>query len=169
MVTRPRFQKDFSNRTSSDRIKPPLGKNEVFVFGSNEAGRHEKGAAATARSDFGAIYGQSEGLQGNSYAIPTVNFYVNAALPIKKIKEYVDRFFIFAEKHPELTFLVTTVGTGLAGHPVRLMAPLFEKAADTINVYLPEVFWTELRRQEITHGIKIDEQEKDRSGKNKVM
>ena len=43
----------------------------IFVFGSNKAGRHGKGAAKYALENHGAIYGQGEGLQGNSYAIPT--------------------------------------------------------------------------------------------------
>lgn len=43
----------------------------IFVFGSNPEGRHGAGAAKTAVDSFGAIYGQGEGLQGNSYALPT--------------------------------------------------------------------------------------------------
>lgn len=43
----------------------------VFVFGSNLAGRHGKGAALRARRYRSAIYGGGIGSQGNSYAIPT--------------------------------------------------------------------------------------------------
>jgi hypothetical protein len=44
--------------------------DSVFVFGSNLAGRHGKGAALWARQHRGAIYGQGVGRQGNAYAIP---------------------------------------------------------------------------------------------------
>ena len=43
----------------------------IFVFGSNPEGRHGSGSAKVARLQFGAIYGQGEGLQGNAYALPT--------------------------------------------------------------------------------------------------
>ena len=63
-------------RGNNDRTTPHnrslLENNQIFVFGSNEHGRHGGGAAHTAVIKFGAIMGQGEGLQGQSYAIPTM-------------------------------------------------------------------------------------------------
>ena len=98
-------------RITSNYIKI-LGLKEIFVFGSNEAGRHGKGAAKTAIK-WGAIYGQGEGLQGRTYGIPTKNKDIKT-LPISDIKKYVDRFIQFAKDSPKNIFLVTEVGCGLA-------------------------------------------------------
>ena len=49
-----------------------LESNEIFVFGSNLAGMHGGGAARFAYKRFGAVWGQGVGLQGQSYAIPTI-------------------------------------------------------------------------------------------------
>ena len=54
-----------------------LQKDEVFVFGSNINGMHGGGAARVAMDKFGAIWGQGEGLQGQSYAIPTMEGLAN--------------------------------------------------------------------------------------------
>ena len=83
--------------------------NEVFVFGSNLAGSHGGGAARLAYNRFGAVWGKGVGLQGQSYAIPTMHGGVDA------IKPYVDEFISFAKLHPELIFLVTKIGCGIAG------------------------------------------------------
>ncbi len=131
-----------------NRITPTviteLEPNEIFVFGSNVKGRHGKGAAKTAMQ-WGAKYGQGEGLQGRTYGIPTIQApgYSNK-MPLTRIKPYVDRFIEFAKEHPEFIFLVTEVGCGLAYHPVKEMAPLFEKATDVQNIYLPRKFWHKL-------------------------
>lgn len=117
-----------------------LKENEVFVSGSNLSGRHEKGAAKTAMK-WGARYGQGEGLAGRAYAIPTVNASITGKLSIAKIASYVDTFIAFAEAHKELQFLVTAIGTGLAGWRTEDIAPLFRKARDLENVYLPKEFW----------------------------
>lgn len=111
-----------------------LEMNEVFVFGSNLAGKHGGGAAKTALDKFGAIWGHGVGLQGQSYAIPTMHG------GTAKIKPYVDDFIIFAQNHPELTFFVTPIGCGIAGFDPKEMAPLFEKATELENVYLPQSF-----------------------------
>ncbi len=58
-------------RISSHFIEE-LAPNEVFVFGSNLQGMHGGGAARKAYKDFGAIMGQGVGLQGQSYAIPSM-------------------------------------------------------------------------------------------------
>ena len=115
-----------------------LGENEIFVFGSNLSGHHGGGAARIARRNFGAIYGQGVGLQGNSYAIPTMQ------LGIDTIKSYVDVFIKFASEHHELKFYVTKIGCGIAGFHVSDIAPLFRECARQENVYLPIEFWQEL-------------------------
>lgn len=106
----------------------------IFVFGSNLAGRHGKGAALHAREHHGAIYGQGVGRQGNSYAIPT-KAHDMATLPISTIRYYVNQFLEYARDNPELEFRVTAIGTGLAGYRHDQIAPLFRKAPR--NCYLP--------------------------------
>ena len=116
-----------------------LQKNEVFVFGSNEAGIHGAGAARAAYDKFGAVLGQGYGFAGSSFAIPTNDKSIET-LPISKIKIYVDKFLIYAAEHAELDFLVTKIGTGLAGLSVEEIAPLFEDAIYINNIYLPREF-----------------------------
>ncbi len=115
----------------------------VFVFGSNLTGRHGKGAALHARQHHGAIYGRGVGLQGNSYAIPTKDEHVRA-LPLDRIKPYVDQFLAFAKDHPEMTFQVTAIGCGLAGYKPPQIAPMFHDAPP--NCILPPEFLHELGR-----------------------
>ena len=117
-----------------------LKENEIFVFGSNESGRHGKGAAKTALG-WGAKYGQARGIQGKTYGIPTKDHSVRITLPISKIQVYVDEFIEFAKERQDLTFLVTLVGCGLAGYKPKDIAPLFECAKDIENIHLPERFW----------------------------
>lgn len=109
-----------------------LGPNEIFVFGSNGQGAHMGGAAAMAVNKFGAVMGQAEGLQGQSYAIDTMD-------GIEVMKEQIERFLEFAAKRPELTFYVTEIGCGIAGYTPDQIAPFFEKA--TYNVILPDSFY----------------------------
>ncbi len=111
-----------------------LNRNEVFVFGSNLAGNHAGGAAQVARDKFGAVMGQGVGLQGQSYAIPTMQG------GIETIKPYIDEFISFATDHPELKFYVTRIGCGIAGFTDEQIAPLFDAAFDLPNVVLPESF-----------------------------
>lgn len=127
-------QKQSQVRVTPDRITA-LQEGQVFVFGSNEAGHHDGGAARLARERFGAVYGQGRGLQGQSYAIPTMN------LPLPEIGRYVEDFIRFADRHPELTFLVTRIGCGIAGYTDEQIAPLFAFASGLPNVYLPASFW----------------------------
>ncbi|MBE6339339.1 MAG: hypothetical protein E7069_01195 [Bacteroidales bacterium] len=108
-----------------------LQPNEIFVFGSNLEGMHGGGAARIACSKFGAIMGQGVGLQGQSYAIPTMQGGVETICP------YVDDFIAFAKQHPELTFLVTRIGCGIAGFRDEEIAPLFEQAHNIDNIVLP--------------------------------
>jgi hypothetical protein len=116
-----------------------LAANEVFVFGSNHAGRHGKGAAAQA-CKWGAKNGQGSGLMGRTYGIPTKGYDLSRALPIREIRSEVDVFIAFAAANPELTFLVTEVGCGLAGYDARDIAPLFRPCLKLSNVVLPEGF-----------------------------
>lgn len=99
----------------------------VFVFGSNLAGRHGMGAALTAVKRYGAKYGVGEGLQGNSYAIPTKDMNV-VTLPLEDIQAAVERFLFFACCNPNMTFNVTKIGCGLAGYSDQNIAPMFKDA-----------------------------------------
>ena len=116
-----------------------LKDNEIFVFGSNESGRHGKGAAKTAMK-WGAKYGVAEGLQGRTYAIPTVNASISNHLKIEKIKVYVDRFIKVVKERKDLHFLVTEIGCGLAGMNHKDIAPLFKEIINEENVSLPKKF-----------------------------
>ena len=128
---------EFSHRITPDNIRS-LGNNEIFVFGSNLAGMHAGGAARVAVEKFGAIMGQGVGLQGQSYAIPTMQGGPDTILP------YVEDFIRFADMHPELTFLVTSIGCGIAGFRPAEIAPLFAGAVNVPNIHLPQDFWAEL-------------------------
>lgn len=122
-------------RVSSDRIEK-LSENEIFVFGSNLAGKHIGGAARQAFQNFGAEWGVGNGPTGRSYAIPTM-FHGR----IDDIAPYIDEFIKYAKNHPEQKFLVTKIGCGVAGFKPSDIAPLFMPAAYLINVYLPAEFW----------------------------
>ncbi len=108
--------------------------NQVFVFGSNLMGHHGGGAARAALDKFGAVWGVGVGMQGQSYAIPTMQG------PVETIRPYVDQFIDFAKAHPEQHFLVTAIGCGIAGFRPEEIAPLFAKAIDMENVSLPKRF-----------------------------
>ena len=123
----------YGPRVSNDRIDR-LEENEIFVFGSNASGYHGGGAAAYAMRKFGAIWGQGEGLQGQSYAIPTME-------GIAETSEAIKRFTSFAAEHTELRFLVTRVGCGVAGYSASQIAPLFKECIPLENVALPSDFW----------------------------
>ena len=129
-----RYAKEYySPRVSPDRIDS-LGGNEIFVFGSNAGGFHAGGAAAYAMRRFGAVWGQGEGLQGQSYAIPTME-------GLAEMSEAIKRFTQFAAEHSNLRFLVTRIGCGIAGYSVNQVAPLFKECIPLENVALPSDFW----------------------------
>ena len=109
--------------------------NEIFVFGSNLAGMHGGGAARSALK-WGAIMGQGVGLQGRTYAVPTMFRNVD------EIQPYVTDFILFAENHPEYRFLVTKIGCGIAGFEVEEIAKLFQKVIHNKikNISLPKEF-----------------------------
>lgn len=131
------MQPDYSNRITPEYISE-LKPNEIFVFGSNLAGMHGGGAARTARLHFGAVMGNGDGPQGQSYAIPTMQGGVDT------IRPYVDKFISYAKAHPDETFLVTPIGCGIAGFFPADIAPLFRDAVDVKNIHLPKSFWKEL-------------------------
>ena len=111
-----------------------LRADEVFVFGSNLAGMHGGGAARAAFEKFGAVWGCGVGLQGQSYAIPTMQG------GVETIKPYVDEFIDFARSRPDLFFYVTRIGCGIAGFADAEIAPLFAAARAVPNICLPESF-----------------------------
>lgn len=125
---------DMYNKDYTPERITKLRPNEIFVFGSNLAGAHGGGAARLAYNRFGAIMGQGVGLQGQSYAIPTMQG------GVETIKPYVDEFIEFARQHPEYQFLVTQIGCGIAGFTPMEIAPLFEDALDVENIILPKAF-----------------------------
>ena len=130
------------NREYTPNRITALKPNEIFVFGSNLAGAHGGGAARLAYNSFGAVWGQGVGLQGQSYAIPTMQG------GVETIKPYVDKFIAFAQQHPELKFLVTRIGCGIAAFTSKDIAPLFQNAIDQENVILPKDFVEVLARSQ---------------------
>lgn len=132
----PNKESKIDNRITPEHITS-LGDNEIFVFGSNAQGMHGGGAAAAAMRQFGAVWGQGEGLQGQSYAIPTMG-------TLSETEAAVTRFVCFAQAHPELRFLVTRVGCGIAGYTPADIAPFFADAVKVENISLPKDFWAEI-------------------------
>lgn len=123
-------------------------KQTIFVFGSNLAGRHGKGAALTAYRQHGAVYGEGVGLYGNSYAIPTKDENL-VTLPLHKIKKYVDVFIRFAELNPDMKFEVTRIGCGFAGYEDSDIAPMFVNAPS--NCILPVGWRTYTYTKKVTY------------------
>ena len=121
-----------SQKRTTPEFITELQQGEIFVFGSNLSGMHGGGAALGAYRKFGAVWGQGVGLQGQSYGIPTMQG------GVETIRPYVDEFIQFAGEHPELTFLVTRIGCGIAGFTDDEISPLFEKAHSIENIVLPE-------------------------------
>ncbi len=118
-----------------------LERDDIFVFGSNLEGRHLGGAARVALDKFGARMGQGVGIQGQSYAIPTMQGGVDT------IRPYVDEFIDLAREWNQNTFYVTRIGCGIAGFTDEEIAPLFDEAYDLYNVRLPKSFADIIRRK----------------------
>lgn len=126
-------------RITNDNITK-LEPNEVFVFGSNLSGIHG-GGAAKAAMQWGAIWGQGIGIQGQTYALPTKSKNIERTLTVEEIQPYVNDLVQCAKENPEKIFLVTEVGCGLAGHIHEDIAPLFIDAIEVSNIHLPTKFW----------------------------
>ncbi|MDH6311283.1 O-acetyl-ADP-ribose deacetylase (regulator of RNase III) [Parabacteroides sp. PFB2-10] len=124
-----------TNTRTTEKSIEHLQPNEIFVFGSNLEGMHAGGAAYLAKERWGAVWGQGIGLQGQTYAIPTMQG------GVETIKPYVDDFIQFAKDNPDKVFLVTEIGCGIAGFQPEDIAPLFKEAIKVSNIYLPERFW----------------------------
>lgn len=122
------------SREYTPEIITELGPDDIFVFGSNLEGMHIGGAARVAYDKFGAVWGQGVGIQGQSYAIPTMQG------GVETIKPYVDEFINLAREWDQNTFYVTRIGCGIAGFTDEEIAPLFDEAYDLYNVRLPESF-----------------------------
>jgi len=129
-----RFYHDVERPLFTPERITTLKSDEIFVFGSNLGGFHGGGAARIAVLNFGAIMGQGVGLQGQSYAIPTMQG------GVETIKPYVDEFIEFARNREDLFFYVTRIGCGIAGFMDEEIAPLFANAVNLENVCLPESF-----------------------------
>lgn len=91
-----------------------LKENQVFVFGSNMNGAHGGGAARTAHEKFGAVWGIWNGITGQSYAIPTLGKKLEK-LPLSLIQSYLNELTEYAIENPNKEFLLTPIGTGIAG------------------------------------------------------
>lgn len=110
--------------------------NTIFVFGSNPEGRHGAGAAKVAREQFGAIYGQGEGLQGNAYALPTKDLRVTENRGLRSISESqiienIKKLYETARQNPDKQFKVAYRNTdrvSLNGYTGLEMIDMFLKA-----------------------------------------
>ena len=130
-----------------DRLLP----SQIFVFGSNTLGYHTGGASGTARKKFGAVWGQAEGLQGQSYAIP-----VDFGKGIRKdteVKASVDKFIAFAKENEKMFFFVTRIGCGIGGYRDEEMAQFFKEALEVKNICLPKSFVDALKSGVVVYDL----------------
>lgn len=109
--------------------------NSIFVFESNLAGRHAELAAYYALMRYGALYGQGEGRQGQSYAIPTKDAQMQT-LHLSEIENAIRRFAAYAAEHRREVFMLTPIGCGLAGHAPNQIWNAFHRVKLTGNVLL---------------------------------
>lgn len=117
-----------------------LKENQIFVFGSNRDGKHMGGAALQAKEQFGAEEGIGEGLTGRCYAFPTLEESFNYGGLRQRLKRDLEQsvklFYSVARALPEREFLMTPVGTGIAGYTPEYMKALFNNPS--ANVVLPD-------------------------------
>lgn len=142
LIIQIQFNSKIMRKYTPDNIDD-LRKNDVFVFGSNAAGIHGKGAAAIAHRYFGAKYGVAEGLQGESYAIITKkDWKVEKSSTLEEICEGIRKFLLFAVENPNLKFYVTKLGSSLAGYEISEIKSLFQDLVELIpgNVILPKEY-----------------------------
>ena len=130
-----------------DKMITALLPNQIFVFGSNEAGIHGAGAARQALN-FGAVYGKGIGLVGQTYALPTKDIKIRT-LPLKIVKLYIDQFLEVARNNPDKEFLMTRIGCGLAGYKDTDIYPYFIDCPT--NIVLPD-YWVSLMKWEKENG-----------------
>lgn len=108
----------------------------IFVFGSNTEGRHGKGAAKEALDYWGAKYGQARGLQGNSYAIVTKSLKLGKrSVTLKSIESQVERLNRVVLQNPDCVFIISPLGTSLAGFTVDEIKGIFNKFQWAENTY----------------------------------
>lgn len=118
-----------------------IGEKDIFVFASNNEGRHGGGSAKDAMDHHGAIYGQAHGMQGNSYAIVTKDLRIGErSIPLEEIERHIDELLDIAAERKDLTFWVTKIGCGRAGYTIKDIAPLFANKVIPDNVVLPIEF-----------------------------
>lgn len=135
-----------------DPIDPnSMTENDIFVFGSNTEGLHRGGAARAAVNDYGAIMGQATGLQGNSYAIITLDYTGNIEITLETIEKEIKDFFAFAIENQDKTFWVTKIGCGISGYEIKDIASLFKNKIIPPNVILPEEFVNSIMYEEYVH------------------
>jgi hypothetical protein len=116
------------------KLKP----NEIFVFGSNLDGAHYGGAAKIAVERFGAIMYQGIGLQGQSYAFPTLDNYLQK-VDKTFLEEQRDLFYKCAKENKDKTFYLTKIGLGIAQYSLEEIKPLFKKKLS--NIIYPKEFY----------------------------
>ena len=114
-----------------------LQENEYFVFGSNLLGSHGAGAALFAKENFGAIEGQAEGLQGRCYAIPTLTKDFQQR-EYSDLKTSIQKFMNFAIENPDKKFLMSAIGTGIAGFSESYMQGFFRYIDVPDNIIKPK-------------------------------
>lgn len=112
-----------------------LKHHERIVVGTNYRGDHAGGAAWQAEQVWGLIMGVAEGLCGQTYAFPTLD-YEHRQLSEEQLRVHADRFKRTCEANPGLTFLLTKVGCGIAGYSEERMKSLFQTTPP--NVVKPE-------------------------------
>jgi hypothetical protein len=118
--------------------------SNIFVFGSNLAGRHGKGSALKAKTEYGAVNGIGFGPQGNAYAIPTKGYNLEI-LALNIIQAYVWEFMAYAIHRNEKAFDLVAIGCGLAGYRPEQIGPMFEGCP--INVNVPDEFKPYINRR----------------------
>lgn len=133
-TTRNTLDDEHGRLVSIDRIST-IDADEIFVFGANGRGRHGSGSARAAFDSFGAEWGVADGPTGQSYAIDTMSGEAT-------MKAAIERFLGYAAAHPGSVFLVTAIGTGIAGYTHAEVARYFAGAGT--NVALPRAFWEAL-------------------------
>jgi len=124
---------------STPEVITKLEPHQIFVFGSNRAGRHGKGAALLARRKFGAREGHGTGLMGQSYGIATKGHRLEV-LSLTEIAVQVEKLMRVAAQHPDKQFLVTKIGCGLAGYSTKEIRFCFAGMVIPPNVVLPAEF-----------------------------